>query len=249
MIVCKSKAEIAVMREAGRIVAEALELARRSVRPKLKTIELDRSIENLILKSGGRPAFKGYHGYPASICASVNEEVVHGIPGERRLLSGDIVSIDIGVELNGYFADAAATFPVGEISGQARELLEITKLSLQAGISAAVLGSKLSDISHAVQAVAEGAGYAVVRDYVGHGIGRDLHEEPQIPNFGEFGRGPVLKEGMVLALEPMVNLGGYDVEVLSDNWTVVTVDGSLSAHFEHSVALTAEGPEILTAAS
>lgn len=249
MIVCKSKAEIAVMREAGRIVAEALELARRSVRPKLKTIELDRSIENLILKSGGRPAFKGYHGYPASICASVNEEVVHGIPGERRLLSGDIVSIDIGVELNGYFADAAATFPVGEISGQARELLEITKLSLKAGISTAVLGSKLSDISHAVQAVAEGAGYAVVRDYVGHGIGRDLHEEPQIPNFGESGRGPVLKEGMVLALEPMVNLGGYDVEVLSDNWTVVTVDGSLSAHFEHSVALTAEGPEILTAAS
>lgn len=234
------------MRRAGKIVAGALDLVGRSVRPKLRTIELDRVIENFILKNGCRPAFKGYQGFPASICSSINEEVVHGIPGKRSLKPGDIISIDIGLELDGYYADAAATFPVGEISGEAVDLIEITKKALNKGIGMATAGNNLSDISHIIQATAESAGYSVVRDYVGHGIGREMHEEPQVPNFGLPGRGPELKEGMVLALEPMVNAGDYEVKVLADDWTVVTADGSLSAHFEHTVAITTDGPEILT---
>ncbi|HEX21385.1 MAG TPA: type I methionyl aminopeptidase [Actinobacteria bacterium] len=246
MIICKGEKEIAQMRQAGRIVAGALELARKSVRPKLKTIELDIMIENYILTKGGKPAFKGYHGYPASICASINQEVVHGIPGSKRLSEGDIISVDIGVELNGYFADAAATFAIGKITDKAKRLMKTTELSLEAGIEQVRIGNKLSDISHAIQKKAEAAGYSVVRDYVGHGIGREMHEDPQIPNYGPPGQGPELREGMVLALEPMLNLGGSGVKVLSDSWSVVTADNSLSAHFEHSVAVTAVGPDILT---
>jgi len=234
------------MRQAGRIVAKALELARKNLRPKLRTIELDIMIENFIIKNGGKPAFKGYHGYPASICTSINQEVVHGIPGRRRLAAGDIISIDIGAEYNGYYGDAAATFAVGKISEEAKNLMEITEMSLKAGIAKALIGNRLSDISHAIQEKAEKAGYSVVRDYVGHGIGRQMHEDPQIPNYGPPGLGPELKEGMVLALEPMINIGSARVKVLSDNWSVVTMDNSLSAHFEHSVAITASGPEILT---
>jgi len=246
MIISKSPAEIEKMRKAGNVVAEALELAREKICPGLTTIELDKAIENLIINSGSRPAFKGYRGYPASICASVNDEVVHCIPSERSLKSGDIISIDIGVELDGYFGDAAKTFAVGDIKDEAKELISITEKSLQAGISMAKVGNRLSDISHEVQVTAEEAGYTVVRDYVGHGIGNEMHEDPQIPNFGPPGNGPVLKEGMVFALEPMVNVGDYEVKVRSDEWTVVTADGSLSAHFEHTIALTKDGPMILT---
>lgn len=246
MIVCKGEKEISKMRRAGRIVAEALELARKNLRPKLRTIDLDIMIENFIVKKGATPAFKGYHGFPASICASINQEVVHGIPGNKRLTAGDIISIDIGVELEGYYADAAATFAVGRISEQAKNLMKVTELALEAGIAKATIGNRLSDISHAIQEKAEAAGYSVVRDYVGHGIGRQMHEDPQIPNYGPPGLGPELKEGMVLALEPMLNIGGSKVKVLADNWSVVTMDSSLSAHFEHSVAITGSGPDILT---
>lgn len=246
MIICKSPEEISLVREAGRIVARAMEAVRKSLRPKLRTSELDRLVENLITKSGGRPAFKGYNGFPASICVSINDEVVHGIPGDRRLSAGDIISIDIGVEFNGYFADAASTFPVGEISVQASELINAARRSLGTGISAALIGRHLSDISHAIQTEAETSGFSVVRDYVGHGIGRAMHEEPQIPNFGLPGKGPILKEGMVFALEPMLNIGGHEVEVMPDQWTVRTADRSLSAHFEHTVVVTAIGPRILT---
>lgn len=246
MIVCKGEKEISKMRRAGRIVAEALELARKNLRPKLRTIDLDIMIENFIVKKGATPAFKGYHGFPASICASINQEVVHGIPGNKRLTEGDIISIDIGVELEGYYADAAATFAVGRISEQAKNLMKVTELALEAGIAKATIGNRLSDISHAIQEKAEAAGYSVVRDYVGHGIGRQMHEDPQIPNYGPPGLGPELKEGMVLALEPMLNIGGSKVKVLADNWSVVTMDSSLSAHFEHSVAITGSGPDILT---
>lgn len=246
MIVCKGEKEISKMRRAGRIVAEALELARKNLRPKLRTIDLDIMIENFIVKKGATPAFKGYHGFPASICASINQEVVHGIPGNKRLTAGDIISIDIGVELEGYYADAAATFAVGRISEQAKNLMKVTELALEAGIAKATIGNRLSDISHAIQEKAEAAGYSVVRDYVGHGIGRQMHEDPQIPNYGQPGLGPELKEGMVLALEPMLNIGCSKVKVLADNWSVVTMDSSLSAHFEHSVAITGSGPDILT---
>ncbi len=246
MIICKSPAEISKMREAGKVVASALKLANDNIRPGLTTIELDDMIENLIINSGSRPAFKGYHGYPASICASVNDEVVHCIPSERTLKSGDILSVDVGVELDGYFGDAAKTFAVGEVTDQAKNLMDITEKSLYAGIEMAKVGNRLSDISHEIQLTAESAGYTVVREYVGHGIGSEMHEDPQIPNFGPSGNGPLLKEGMVIALEPMVNVGDFEVKVRSDEWTVVTADGSLSAHFEHSVALTKDGPMILT---
>ena len=246
MITCKSPAEIKKMRKAGKVVAEALKLARENIRPGLMTIELDRMIENLIVNSGSRPAFKGYHGYPASICASINDEVVHSIPSKRSLKSGDIISIDVGVELEGYFGDAARTFAVGDINDEAKDLMSITEKSLLAGISMAKVGNRLSDISHEIQVTAESAGYTVVRDYVGHGIGNEMHEDPQIPNFGPSGNGPALKEGMVFALEPMVNVGDFEVKVRNDEWTVVTADGSLSAHFEHTVALTKDGVMILT---
>ncbi len=246
MIVRKSKDEIATMRHAGRIVAETLRLIESKIRPGVETIELDRIAENFIRKSGAKPAFKGYKGFPASICASPNEVVVHGIPGQRRLKEGDIISIDVGAEYNGYYGDAAATFPVGKISEQAQRLIDITKLALHKGIEQCVESNHLYDISHAIQTTAEAAGYSVVKEFVGHGIGREMHEDPQIPNFGLSGRGPKVKAGMVFAIEPMVNIGGFKVNILPDHWTVVTADRSLSAHFEHTVAVTKEGPDVLT---
>jgi methionyl aminopeptidase len=246
MIILKSNREIDLMREAGRIVALALEKMRTSVKPGITTADLDRIAEEVITENGARPLFKGYGGFPASICASVNEEVVHGIPSLRLLNSGDIISIDIGAEKNGYCGDAAVTLPVGEVSEEALNLLQVTKTALEKGIEKACPGNRLSDISHAVQSYAESHGFSVVREYVGHGIGTKMHEDPKVPNFGPPGRGPRLETGMVLAIEPMVNQGTYQVEVLQDGWTVVTRDRKLSAHFEHTVAVTDNGPEILT---
>ncbi|WP_078666534.1 type I methionyl aminopeptidase [Carboxydocella thermautotrophica] len=234
------------MREVGRVVAITLAELEQAVRPGITTAELDRIAENVIRKLGAVPAFKGYHGYPATICASVNEEVVHGIPGLRKLENGDIISIDVGAVLNGFYGDSARTFPVGDISADARRLLAVTEESLYQGISQAKVGNRISDISHAVQKYVESHGFSVVRDYVGHGIGTAMHEEPQVPNFGPPGRGHRLLPGMTLAIEPMVNMGEYHVKTLADGWTVVTLDGSLSAHFEHTIAITADGPEILT---
>lgn len=246
MIILKSNREIDLMREAGRIVALALEKMRTSVKPGITTADLDRIAEEVITENGARPLFKGYGGFPASICTSVNEEVVHGIPSLRLLNSGDIISIDIGAEKNGYCGDAAVTLPVGEVSEEALNLLQVTKTALEKGIEKACPGNRLSDISHAVQSYAESHGFSVVREYVGHGIGTKMHEDPKVPNFGPPGRGPRLETGMVLAIEPMVNQGTYQVEVLQDGWTVVTRDRKLSAHFEHTVAVTDNGPEILT---
>lgn len=246
MITLKTEKQIEAMREAGRIVAETLELLARLVAPGISTLELDQAAEEYIRSRGAVPAFKGYSGFPASICASVNEEVVHGIPGPRKLLAGDIISIDTGAVKNGYVGDAARTFPVGQVSPEKLLLLKITEGSLLAGIQQAVIGNRLSDISHAVQTYVERHGFSVVRDYVGHGIGRQMHEEPQIPNFGRAGHGPRLAKGMTLAVEPMVNMGTYEVRTLLDNWTVVTLDGQCSAHFEHTIAVTPKGPEIMT---
>jgi methionyl aminopeptidase len=234
------------MRDAGKVVAGAHQEVAKAVREGVTTGELDKIAEDYIVSQGAKPSFKGYYGFPASICASVNEQVVHGFPGLRRLKNGDIISIDIGAELNGYHGDAAVTLPVGEIDQEVERLLNVTKESLSKGIEQAVIGNRLSDISHAIQKHVETNGFSVVRDYVGHGIGRNMHEDPQVPNFGMPGRGPRLKHGMVLAIEPMVNLGTYEVETLSDNWTVVTKDKKPSAHFEHTVAITENGPEILT---
>ncbi|MDN5363056.1 MAG: methionyl aminopeptidase [Eubacteriales bacterium] len=246
MISCKSPQELKYMRDAGRVVAGALEEISKAVRPGVTTAELDRIAEDYLEKAGAIPAFKGYHGYPACICTSINEEVVHGIPGLRELKDGDIISIDVGAQVKGYYGDCAVTLPVGNVSQEALDLIEVTKKSLEIGIDHARVGNRLSDISHSIQKFVESRGYSVVRDYVGHGIGRQMHEEPQVPNFGEPGRGPRLREGMTLAIEPMVNAGTYEVEVLPDNWTVVTKDRRLSAHFEHTVAITSRGPEILT---
>lgn len=246
MITCKSDRELNYMRDAGRLVAHTLDQIKQAVRPGATTKELDDLAESIIVKAGAIPAFKDYNGYPATICASVNEEVVHGIPGLRTLKDGDIISIDAGAEINGYFGDSALTLPVGEIDSKTASLLEVTESSLYKGIEQAIEGNRLSDISHAIQAYVEAQGFSVVRDYVGHGIGTAMHEEPQIPNYGRPGRGPRLKAGMALAIEPMVNAGGYEVRSLLDNWTVVTVDGSMSAHFEHTVAITEAGPEIMT---
>lgn len=247
MIIRKSKDEIATMRHAGRIVAQTLKLIEKEIKPGVETLNLDSIAERFIRKSGARPAFKGYRGFPASICASINETVVHGIPGHRRLKDGDIISIDIGAEVDGYYADAAATYPVGPISKETQRLIDVTKSALEEGISACVEDNYLYDVSHVIQVKAESAGYSVVREFVGHGIGREMHEDPQIPNFGLPGRGPKIKAGMVFAIEPMVNMGGYQVEVLPDGWTVVTADRSLAAHFEHTVAITKDGPVVLTA--
>lgn len=247
MITHKSQRELDLMRRAGRIVAEALDLMEKALRPGLATIELDRIAEKHIRRQGGLPAFKGYRGFPASICASINEEVVHGIPGLRRLKEGDIISIDVGVQYKGYFGDAAATFPVGKVSEAALGLMETTRGALEAAIAQAREGNFLSDISHAVQTYAESRGFSVVRNYVGHGIGTEMHEEPQVPNFGPPGRGPRLSSGMTLAIEPMVNAGTWQVETLADDWTVVTQDGRLSAHFEHTIAIVGGCPEVLTA--
>lgn len=246
MIYIKSRQEIELMREAGRIVAEAHELVREAVRPGITTRELDQIAEEHIIKKGAIPAFKGYGGFPASICASVNHEVVHGIPGLKTLEDGDIVSIDIGALYKGYYGDSAKTHAVGNISQRAKELIEATRQSFYEGIKFAKLGYRLSDISHAIQTHVESKGFSVVRNYVGHGIGTNMHEEPQIPNYGTPGKGPRLLEGMVLAIEPMINIGTYEVKVLSDGWTVVTLDGEYSAHYEHTVAITDGEPEILT---
>lgn len=234
------------MRQAGRIVADTLQELAGAIRPGITTIQLDTLARQYIQKSGARPAFLGYHGFPASICASLNEEVVHGIPGLRRLKAGDIISIDVGVFYKGYYGDAAATFPVGEVSPLAKRLLEVTRESLYKGIEKAYPGNRLYDISAAIQTYVESRGFSVVRSYVGHGIGSEMHEEPQVPNFGLPGKGPLLEAGMVLAIEPMVNAGTWEVETLSDDWTVVTKDRNLSAHFEHTVAIMQDGPEILT---
>jgi len=246
MIELKSEREIRIIRENGRIVGLILRYLKEKIKPGIKTIELDKLAEEFILKKNAIPAFKGYRGYPGNICTSINNEVVHGIPGERALKEGEIVSVDIGVLKNGFYADGAWTFPVGKISDQVKRLLEVTLKSLEAGISQSIAGNRLGDISYAVQSIAEKNGFSVVRDLTGHGIGRHMHEDPPVPNFGSAGSGLLLKEGMVLAIEPMVNAGGYQIKTLEDNWTVVTLDGSLSAHFEHTIAITNNGPEILT---
>jgi methionyl aminopeptidase len=246
LIILKSNEELEAMRRAGSLVAKTLALLKDAVRPGITTAELDSLAEDLIRNHGGVPAFKGYYGFPGSICSSVNEQVVHGIPGIRKLKDGDIISIDIGTIVDGFYGDAAVTLPVGDISEEAQKLLSVTEGSLMAGIQQVRVGNRLSDISNAVQIYVEGEGFSVVRDYVGHGIGRNMHEDPQIPNYGPPGRGPRLEPGMVLAIEPMVNVGSYRVETLEDNWTVVTADRSLSAHFEHTVAVTENGPVILT---
>lgn len=246
MIIVKSLQEIELMRQAGRIVAGTLQELAGAVRPGITTIQLDTLARQYIQKSGARPAFLGYHGFPATICTSLNEEVVHGIPGLRRLKAGDIISIDVGVFYKGYYGDAAATFPVGEVSPLAKRLLEVTRESLYKGIEKAYPGNRLYDISAAIQTYVESRGFSVVRSYVGHGIGSEMHEEPQVPNYGLPGKGPLLEAGMVLAIEPMVNAGTWEVETLSDDWTVVTKDRNLSAHFEHTVAIMQDGPEILT---
>jgi methionyl aminopeptidase len=248
VIILKSPSEIEKMRRAGAIVAATRQKVADAVRPGVTTADLDRIAEKHIADEGAIPNFKGYRGFPATICASVNEQIVHGIPGKRVLKEGDLVSLDFGAIWEGYHADSAITVFCGEpSSGEVEKLVRVTEESLQAGISQVREGKRLSDIGHAVQQVVEGAGFSVVREYVGHGIGQSLHEDPQIPNYGEPGRGPALQPGMVLAIEPMVNLGGWETRVLADDWTVVTADGSLSAHFEHTVALTEDGPEVLTA--
>jgi methionyl aminopeptidase len=234
------------MKEAGIIVAETHELLRESIKVGITTIELDQIAKDHILKRGAIPAFKGYGGFPANICTSINQEVVHGIPGLKRLEDGDIISIDVGVLHNAYYSDAAKTHGVGKISERAQQLIDVTRQSFYEGIKFAKEGWRLSDISHAIQAHVEAYGFSVVRNYVGHGIGRKMHEEPQIPNYGPAGKGPRLKSGMVLAIEPMINMGTYNIKVLQDGWTVVTLDGQYSAHYEHTVAITQDEPEILT---
>ncbi|MCZ8523750.1 MULTISPECIES: type I methionyl aminopeptidase [Paenibacillus] len=246
MIICKSAAELELMREAGRIVAETHRLLKQSIQPDITTKELDQIAEDYIRSQGAIPSFKGYNGFSGSICASVNDELVHGIPGQRKLKDGDIISIDIGAQYKGYHGDSAWTYGVGTISDTARKLLEVSERSLYAGLAEAKPDVRLYTISHAIQKVIEDEGFSVVREYVGHGIGTELHEEPQIPNYGVPDRGPRLRPGMVLAIEPMVNVGERYVKTLEDNWTVVTVDGTLCAHFEHTIAITADGYEILT---
>jgi methionyl aminopeptidase len=237
---------MAIMRQAGRIVAEVLNILIKQVKPGMKTKELDIIAGREVARLGGKPSFKGYRGFPANLCVSVNDEIVHGIPGERSLREGDIVSLDFGASFKGFQGDAAVTVGVGEISPQARKLMATTEGVLKAGITAARSGARLGDISATIQSYAESRGYSVVREYTGHGIGRELHEEPQIPNFGQVGTGPVLKKGMTLALEPMVNVGDWRTRVGDDRWTVFTADGSLSAHFEHTIAITDGEAEILT---
>jgi len=247
MIICKSPPEIEKLRNSGRLVREILEEMRRRVQPGVTTLDLERFAEKRLRQLGVAPAFKGYRGYPCCLCASVNEEIVHGIPSGRRVLkAGDIVSLDLGIVLKGYYGDSALTVPVGEISEPLKKLLRVTEESLELAIQHVRAGNRLGDISAAVQQHAERNGFSVVREFVGHGIGREMHEEPQIPNFGKPGHGPLLKTGMVLAIEPMVTEGGNAVRVLDDHWTAVTADGGYSAHFEHMVAVTSNGPDVLT---
>lgn len=238
--------EVEKIRQSGKILAEVIREIKRLIIPGVKTSFLDQVAADLIKSHGARPAFLGYRGYPASICISINEQVVHGIPGERVIESGDLVSVDIGVEFQGFYTDAAFSVVAGDGNSLAQKLVEVTEKSLYEGIKRALPGNRICDISHAIQETIESAGFSVVRDFVGHGVGRALHEEPQIPNFGKKNRGVVIEEGMVLAIEPMANEGGYQVEILDDDWTVVTKDGGLSAHFEHTVWVTKKGPVILT---
>ena len=246
MINIKSDIEIQYMRSAGKVVAQTLSLIEEVIKPGITTAEIDKLAEEFIIKQGAKPSFKGYCGFPASICTSVNDEVVHGIPTNRILLEGDIISIDCGAILNGYHGDAARTFPVGKVSTVAEMLIETTKNSFFKGVEKAIVGNRLSDISAAVQCYAEEHGYSVVRDFVGHGIGKSMHEDPEVPNYGAPGKGPRLVHGMVLAIEPMINIGKHYVKVNANRWTVVTRDGSLSAHYENTVAILENGPEILT---
>ena len=246
MIVCKSPAELERMKAANQLVAEVLAALREAVRPGVTTGDLDAMAESQIRAAGAEPAFKGYHGFPATICASVNEEVIHGIPSQRELAEGDVISIDLGALLDGFYGDSAITVPVGRVSERAAALLRVTEESLHNAIAQVKVGARISDIGHAVQQHVEKHGFSVVREFVGHGIGSRLHEDPQIPNYGAPGRGPRLTEGMVLAIEPMVNMGQPGVRVLNDGWTAVTKDGLLSAHFEHTVAVTRDGALVLT---
>lgn len=246
MITLKSKDEIEIMRQAGRIVAETLKMVGENIKPGMTTKKLDEMVEETLRSQGAVPAFLNYHGFPASSCISINEEVVHGIPGDRVIEEGDIVSVDVGSIFENFYGDSARTFAVGEVSEEKKQLMEWTQKSLEAGIDKARNGNKLGQISAAVQEVAESKGYGVVRQLVGHGIGRNMHEDPQVPNYGHPSEGPVLKSGMVIAIEPMVNMGTYQVKTLPDKWTVVTADGQPSAHFEHTVAITDNGPDILT---
>lgn len=247
MIILKTDREIEIMRKAGRIVAGAHALVSKSIRAGVTTKELDTIVEEYIRSCNAIPTFKGYSGFPASICASVNEEVVHGIPGLKKLKEGDIISVDIGATFEGYVGDGAKTYFVGKVDKEKEDLVKATRQSFYEGIKFAKEGYRLSDISHAVQTYAESAGFSVVRDFVGHGVGKEMHEAPQIPNFGKPGKGPRLQKGMVLAIEPMINAGTYNVRILSNDWTVVTLDGKPSAHYEHTIAITDGEPYILTA--
>lgn len=246
MIICKSPAEIEKLRRSGRIVREVLEELRDRVKPGMATLELEKYTEKRLAELKAKPAFKGYRGYPCCLCASVNEQIIHGIPSGRRLQEGDILGLDLGVIVEGYVGDSALTVAIGAVSEPVQKLLRVGEEALELAIAQARVGKRVGDISAAIQTYAEGNGCSVVREFVGHGIGRDLHEEPQIPNFGTPGRGPSLKEGMVLAIETMINSGGSEVRVLDDHWTAVTADGGFSAHFEHMVAITRNGPDVLT---
>lgn len=250
MIRLKSACELEAMERAGRVVAEVLAMIRVRLKPGVTTGALDREAEELIRSHpGATPAFKGLYGFPATLCTSVNEEVVHGIPSIRRpVREGDVLSVDVGVKLDGFFADAAMTFPVGEVSPEARRLLTVTRRALEEGIAQVRSGNRIGDVGSAIQRVAESAGFSVIRELVGHGVGEAVHEDPQVPNYGRSGHGIPLREGLVIAIEPMINAGGREILTLKDDWTVVTADGSLSAHFEHTVAVTVEGPRILTLA-
>jgi methionyl aminopeptidase len=247
MIMLKSAREIALMRAGGRILTEVMTRLRTMIKPGVSTLEIDREVEEFIAAKGARPAFKGYRGFPATVCTSINEEVVHGIPSAgRRVKEGDIIGLDLGCVVEGYYADCAFTMAVGEIPPRVQELLDTTRESLYQAIAECRPGRRLGDVSHAVQQHVEAHGFSVVRAFVGHGIGRELHEDPQVPNFGEPNRGPELKPGMVLAIEPMATMGSWEVRILADRWTAVTEDGSWAAHFEHTVAITEAGPDILT---
>jgi len=247
MIDLKSSREIAIMRRAGHILADVIDWLPGFAKSGMSTLEVDEEVERFLVEQGARPAFKGYRGFPATVCISINEEIVHGIPSaHRRLKEGDIVGFDLGCIVEGYYADCAFTLAIGDVPVQVRKLLDVTRESLALAIAECRADRRLSDVSHAVQRHVEAHGFGVVRAFVGHGIGRALHEEPQVPNFGEPGRGPKLRPGMVLAIEPMVTMGSYDVKILDDGWTAVTRDGSLAAHFEHTIAITESGPEVLT---
>ena len=245
-ITIKSPQELALMRQAGEIVGETLNLLKASVEPGMTTRDLDRIAFKEITRRGATPTFKGYRGFPATICASVNEEIVHGIPSKRVIKEGDIIKVDVGATYKGLIGDAAVTIPVGQIAAPLLDLMQDTRQGLEAGIRAAVPGARIGDIGAAIQAYGESRGYGVVREFVGHGVGRFLHEDPQVPNYGEPGRGPLLRPGMCIAIEPMFNLGDWRTKIMDDQWTVVTADGKLSSHFEHSIAITEQGPEILT---